>query len=76
LDHHTLLRSIVDETERMNHVLDSMLLAEPDATLRWTQRQIKVAKFSTHMRSEFALHRWDVACEEDFESVSRLRAGY
>jgi mycothiol maleylpyruvate isomerase-like protein len=65
LDHAKLLRSIVDETERMNRVLSSVLSAEPDATVPWTHRQMSVKKFGTHMRTEFALHRWDVIGDDD-----------
>lgn len=49
----------------MNRVLSSVLSAEPDATVPWTQRQMKLGKFGTHMRSEFALHRWGVAGDDD-----------
>ena len=65
LDHSVLLRRMVDETERMNRVLNSVLSAEPDAVVPWTQRQMSVAKFSTHMRSEFALHRWDLVGDDE-----------
>jgi len=63
LDHGVLLRRIVDETERMQRVLDAVLAEESDAVVPWTQRQMKVGKFAMHMRSEFALHRWDLVGE-------------
>jgi hypothetical protein len=51
--------------QRMNRVLGAVLSAEPDASFPWTQRRMKVAKFSMHMRSEFAVHRWDLAGGDD-----------
>ena len=42
-----------------------MLAKEPDAVIPWTGRQMPVAKFVPHMRSEFAIHRWDFAGEAE-----------
>jgi uncharacterized protein (TIGR03083 family) len=65
LDHATLLRRIVAETDRMNRVLAEVLAREPNAVVPWTQRQMRVASFGTHMRNEFALHRWDLVGDDD-----------
>ena len=64
LAHDALVRRIGDETTRMNRLLADVLAREPDAVVPWTQRQMRVGKFGTHMRNEFALHRWDVAGDD------------
>ena len=55
-----LPRSIV----RMGAALDAVLLAEPDAVVPWTGRQMVVKTFITHLRSELALHRWDLVGDD------------
>lgn len=39
--------------------------AEPDAVLAWTGRQMRVDAFLTHLRSECALHRWDLVGDDE-----------
>jgi len=51
--------------ERMTEALDAVLMAEPDAVVPWTGRQMGVATFVTHVRSEFAIHRWDLVGDDD-----------
>ncbi len=34
----------------------------------WTGRHMKVAKFIPHLRNEHALHRWDIAGDDDVSS--------
>jgi uncharacterized protein (TIGR03083 family) len=52
-------------TERMTEALDAVLMAEPDAVVPWTGRQMVVATFITHVRSELAIHRWDLIGDDD-----------
>ncbi len=51
--------------DRMIAALDAVLREEPDAVVPWTGRQMVVATFPTHMRSELALHRWDLVGDDD-----------
>ncbi len=53
------------EEERMRSVLGAVLAEQPDAVIPWTGRQMAVAKFGPHMRNEFAIHRWDIAGDDD-----------
>lgn len=51
--------------ERAAVALDAVLNSQPDAVVPWTGRQMVVATFITHMRSELALHRWDLVGDDD-----------
>lgn len=51
--------------ERMANALDGVLASEPDAVVPWTGRQMVVATFVTHLRSEFAIHRFDLVGDDD-----------
>jgi len=51
--------------ERVAAALDAVLTAEPDAVVPWTGRQMVVATFVTHLRSEFALHRFDLVGDDE-----------
>ncbi|MHB8296691.1 MAG: maleylpyruvate isomerase N-terminal domain-containing protein [Acidimicrobiales bacterium] len=57
--------------ERVSAALDAVLGTEPDAVVPWTGRQMVVATFVTHLRSELALHRWDLVGDDE-TSQSRL----
>ncbi|WP_433801628.1 maleylpyruvate isomerase N-terminal domain-containing protein [Actinomycetospora sp. CA-084318] len=59
-----LLEAVVDEENRMHAALRSVLEAEPDAAIPWTGRRMAASAFRTHLRSEFALHRWDLDGDE------------
>lgn len=52
-------------TERVSAALGAVLAAEPDAVVTWTGRQMVVATFVTHLRSELALHRWDLVGDDE-----------
>jgi uncharacterized protein (TIGR03083 family) len=65
LPHAALIQAIVDETEHMNSSLGTVLSGDPEAVIPWTGRQMRVADFRTHMRNEFALHRWDLVGDDD-----------
>ncbi len=51
--------------ERVAAALDTVLAAEPDAVVPWSGRQMVVATFVTHLRSEFALHRFDLVGDDE-----------
>jgi hypothetical protein len=42
-----------------------VLSREPDAVISWTGRRMGVAKFIPHLRNEHALHRWDIAGDDE-----------
>ena len=65
LEHPALLRRLAAEEERMRRLVDAVLEREPDAVIPWTGRQMAVAKFIPHLRNEHALHRWDIAGDDD-----------
>jgi hypothetical protein len=65
MEHPALLRRLDAEEERMRRFVDDVLAREPDAVIPWTGRQMAVAKFIPHLRNEHALHRWDVAGDDD-----------
>lgn len=57
-----VLRQRLDvEEAKLRSLLDQVLAREPEAVIPWTGRQMPVAMFVPHMRSEFAIHRWDFA---------------
>jgi hypothetical protein len=41
----------------------------PGATLRWTGRTVPVAGLATHMRSEAAVHRWNLVGDDDVSAT-------
>jgi hypothetical protein len=72
LGHAELLRRLDSEETRMRGLVTEVLDSEPDAVIPWAGRHMAVAKFVPHLRNEHALHRWDVAGEDD---VSRQLLG-
>lgn len=68
LDHGALLGRIADEASATATAIAAALGTEPAATLTWTGRTVSVSGFATHMRSEDALHRWDMVGDD---AVSR-----
>jgi hypothetical protein len=60
-----LCRVLEAEEEHTRALMDQVLVAEPDAVIPWTGRQMVVAKFWPHLRNEFAIHRWDVVGDDD-----------
>ncbi len=65
MDHSALLHRLDAEEQRMRAVVGDILDREPDAVIPWTGRQMAVAKFIPHLRNEHALHRWDIAGDDD-----------
>lgn len=52
----------------MRDALGELLDQDRDAELSWTQRRVHAAGFATHMRSEDALHRWDLVGDDDLST--------
>jgi hypothetical protein len=65
LKHGELLRRFDAEDQRVRAALSDVLADDPDAVIAWTGRQMAVAKFIPHLRNEHALHRWDIAGDDD-----------
>jgi Mycothiol maleylpyruvate isomerase N-terminal domain len=65
MPHPDLLARLDREEERMRAVASDVLDREPDAVIPWTGRQMAVAKFVPHLRNEHALHRWDIAGDDE-----------
>lgn len=65
LDHANLLRRIEDRAAVTASVIAAALDEQPEAELTWTGRTVRVAGFTTHLRSEDALHRWDLVGDDE-----------
>jgi hypothetical protein len=63
--HLALLSRLDAEEERMRRLVDDVLGREPDAVIAWTGRRMAVEKFIPHLRNEHALHRWDIAGDDE-----------
>ena len=63
--HLALLSRLDAEEERMRRLAGDVLSREPDAVIAWTGRRMAVAKFIPHLRNEHALHRWDIAGDDE-----------
>jgi hypothetical protein len=63
--HLALLSRLDAEEERMRRLVGEVLSREPDAAIPWTGRRMAVAKFIPHLRNEHALHRWDIAGDDE-----------
>src|ERR1700749_1199194 len=72
MGHAALLQRLDTEETRMRSLVDAVLDREPGAVIPWTGRHMAVAKFIPHLRNEHALHRWDIAGDDD---VSRELVG-
>src|ERR1700683_4233128 len=65
IGHLALLSRLDAEEERMRRLVGDVLSREPDAVIPWTGRHMAVAKFIPHLRNEHALHRWDIAGDDE-----------
>jgi hypothetical protein len=65
LEHADLVMRLDTEETRMRRLVADVLDREPEAVIPWTGRHMAVAKFVPHLRNEHALHRWDVAGEDE-----------
>jgi uncharacterized protein (TIGR03083 family) len=63
-----VLAMIEREEAALLAAVDEAVAAEPAAELRWTGRTVRVEGFPTHMRSESAVHRWDLVGDDDRSS--------
>lgn len=60
-----LLSAVERGEAQMRAEMAAILADEPDASLAWTRRQMRVDSFATHLRSECAIHRWDLAGDDE-----------
>jgi hypothetical protein len=65
LPHGQLLALAEREELSMRRALAEVLEQAPDAHLRWTGRTVRADGFGTHMRSEDAVHRWDLVGDDE-----------
>ncbi len=60
------LRTELSENhDRMSAAVSKSLAVDPNAVTPWVDRQMPIAAFVTHARSEYALHRWDLVGDDD-----------
>lgn len=65
LDPATLLRRIEEHAASTATVIGHVLDEQPEAELTWTGRTVRVSGFPTHLRSEDALHLWDLVGDDE-----------
>jgi Mycothiol maleylpyruvate isomerase N-terminal domain len=65
LSHGELLERLDSTEAQLRRLVADVIDGEPDAVVPWTGRHMAVAKFIPHLRNEHALHRWDVAGDDD-----------
>ncbi len=65
LGHAPLLARIEERAASAAEVIGRVLAGQPEAELTWTGRTVRVAGFPTHLRSEDALHRWDLVGDDE-----------
>jgi hypothetical protein len=68
LAHADLLTRLEQEEEHMRRLVADVLDKDPDAVIPWTGRHMAVAKFIPHLRNEHALHRWDIAGDDEISA--------
>lgn len=64
MDDPALRRQLDVEEAKVRGIISEVLVRNPEAVIPWTGRQMVVAKFIPHMRNEFAIHRWDIAGDD------------
>ncbi|MHB1088314.1 MAG: hypothetical protein ACYC19_06075 [Acidimicrobiales bacterium] len=69
MGHERLRTQLPISIERAAVALDAVLNSQPDAVVTWTGREMVVATFITHTRSELALHRWALVGDDDVSAV-------
>jgi hypothetical protein len=65
VDHTELLGRIAATASATTARIGDILETDAGAELRWTNRTVPVSGFLTHMRSEDALHRWDLVGDDE-----------
>lgn len=69
MDDAALRRRLEAEEAKVREVIAEVLAHDPDAVIPWTGRQMPVAKFVPHLRNELAVHRWDIAGDDEASSA-------
>jgi Mycothiol maleylpyruvate isomerase N-terminal domain len=69
LGHSELVAELEAKEHMMRAIVGEVLEQEPGAVIPWTGRQMAVAKFIPHLRNEHALHRWDIAGDDDVSAA-------
>jgi Mycothiol maleylpyruvate isomerase N-terminal domain len=69
VDHADLLTRLVLEEQRMRTLVAEVLAVNEQSIVPWTGRQMAVAKFIPHLRNEHALHRWDIAGDDEVSAA-------
>jgi hypothetical protein len=64
-----LLASVDVGDETMRRLISAVLDHEPDASLAWTGREMRVDAFLTHLRSECAIHRRDLVGDDETSGI-------
>jgi Mycothiol maleylpyruvate isomerase N-terminal domain len=65
LDDRALRARLEAEEATMRGATALALDVDAEAVIPWTGRRMAVAKFVPHMRNEFAIHRWDIAGDDE-----------
>ena len=65
LPYDELIALVEREEVAMRRALTEVLEQDSTAWLRWTARTVPARGFGTHMRSEDALHRWDLVGDDE-----------
>ncbi|WP_298208774.1 maleylpyruvate isomerase N-terminal domain-containing protein [Ferrimicrobium sp.] len=64
-----LRNELLASLERVSRALHAVLVKDPDAVVPWSGRSMVVATFVNHLRSELALHRWDLQGDDETGNV-------
>jgi uncharacterized protein (TIGR03083 family) len=65
LDDALLRRRLVAAEQRMTEAFDAVLGRDPTAVVADVGWGLPIAELVTHMRQEFAIHRWDLVGDDD-----------
>jgi Mycothiol maleylpyruvate isomerase N-terminal domain len=60
-----LRNQLLTLVSNVNQHLDDLLIREPAHVMPWSGRQMPTSMFRSHLRNEFALHRWDMIGSDD-----------
>lgn len=60
-----LLGLIEAEESALRAAVDAVVAGDGAAELHWTGRTVRIGGFPTHMRSESAVHRWDIMGDDE-----------
>ena len=71
LDDTALNRALAERIHELAVVAERAVELDPDASVPWTGRHMRVRWFAEHMREELVIHRWDIVGDDDV-SVRKL----